>query len=138
MIQKDFDALKKEKSNSAKKTNILKIVENINAIFTGNYFHYKELPKDTEFERSTADRVKLRRQKLDIIIKNKEKIDNELFNHYFDYLNPDIMIKRLKNANDERNKDMVESINEKLNKMKKKSLKMCLMIKYLGLKRMKK
>ena len=119
MIQKDFDALKKEKSNSAKKTNILKIVENINAIFTGNYLHYKELPKETEFERSTADRVKLRRQKLDIIIKNKEKIDNELFNHYFDYLNPDITIKRLKNANDERNKDMVESINEKLNKMKK-------------------
>ena len=56
LIQKDFDALKKEKSNSAKKTNILKIVENINAILTGNYLHYKEFPKETEFERSIADR----------------------------------------------------------------------------------
>ena len=75
---------------------------------------------------------------MDIINKNKEKIDNELFNHYFDYLNSDIMIKRLKNTNDERNKDMVESVNEKLNKMKKKSVKICIMIKYLGLKGMKK
>ena len=74
--------------------------------------------KETEFERSIADRVKLRRQKFDMINKNKEEIDNELFNHYFSYLKPD-MIKRFKNASDERNKNMVESINEKLNKMKK-------------------
>ena len=92
--------------------------------------------KETEFERSIADRVKLRRQKFDIINKNKEEIDNELFNHYFSYLKPD-MIKRFKNASDERNKNMVESINEKLSKVKK-SFKMCLKIKYLGLKRMKK
>ena len=39
LIQKDFDALKREKSNSTKKNNILKIFENINAIFTGIYLH---------------------------------------------------------------------------------------------------
>ena len=38
------------------------------------------MPKETEFERSIADRVKLRKQKLNIINKNKEKINNELFN----------------------------------------------------------
>ena len=81
--------------------------------------HYGRLPKETEFERSIADRVKLRKQKLDIINKNKEKINNELFKEYFNYSNLDTMIKRLKNASDERNKDMVESINKKLNKMKK-------------------
>ena len=119
LIQKDFDALKREKSNSAKKNNILEILKNINAIFTRNCFHYRELPKETIFERSIADRVKLRKQKLDIINKNKEKINNELFKEYFNYSDSATMIKRLKNASDERNKDMEESINEKLNKMKK-------------------
>ena len=81
--------------------------------------HYGKLPKETEFERSIADRVKLRKQKLDIINKNKEKINNELFKEYFNYSNPDTMIRILKYAGDEKNKNMVESINKKLNKMKK-------------------
>ena len=63
MIQKDLDALKREKSNNIKKNNILKILEKIGAIFTGNYLHYRELSKETIFERSIADRVKLRQQK---------------------------------------------------------------------------
>ena len=63
MIQKDLDALKREKSNNIKKNNILKILVNIGAIFTGNYLHYRELSKETIFERSIADRVKLRQQK---------------------------------------------------------------------------
>ena len=71
------------------------------------------MPKETEFERTIADRVKLRQQKLDIINKN------ELFKEYFNYSNPDTMIKRLKNVNDEINKNMVGSINKNLNKMKK-------------------
>ena len=55
---------------------------------------------------------------MDIIDKKKENINNELFNHYFDYLNQDIMIERLKTASEKKNKDMVESINKKLAKMK--------------------
>ena len=55
---------------------------------------------------------------MDIIDKKKKNINNELFNHYFDYLNQDIMIERLKTASDKKNKDMVESINKKLAKMK--------------------
>ena len=76
------------------------------------------MPKKTIFERNIAEGVKLRRQRLNIVNKKKENINNELFNHYFGYLNLDIMIERLKNANDERNKDLVKSINKKLTKMK--------------------
>ena len=36
--------------------------------------------------------------------KKKENINSELFKEYFDYSNPDTMIKRLKDAGDEKNK----------------------------------
>ena len=45
---------------------------------------------------SIADRLKSRKQKLDIINKKKENINNELFKEYFNYSNVDTMIKRLK------------------------------------------
>ena len=41
-----------------------------------------------------------------------------MFNYYFDYSNPEIMFKKLRDASDEKNKNMVESINEKLTKLK--------------------
>ena len=90
-----------------------------NAIFTGVYLHYKEVPKETKFEKSIADGIKSRKERLDIITKNKENTNNELFKECFHYSNPDTMIKRLKNVNDEINKNMVNSINENLNEMKK-------------------
>ena len=52
--------------------------------------------------------MKLRRQKLDIMSKKKkkekekEKINNTLFNYYFDYSNPEIMFKKLRDASDEK------------------------------------
>ena len=42
-----------------------------------------------------------------------------MFKEYFNYSSPDTMIRILKDAGDEKNKKMVKSINEKLNKMKK-------------------
>ena len=75
----------------------------------------KSKPKPKE---SIAERVKLRRQKLDIIKKKKESINNGLFSHCFDYLNPVIMFERLRETIDEKNKDLVESVNKKLTKMK--------------------
>ena len=42
-----------------------------------------------------------------------------MFNHYFKYSNPDIMLKRLRDSSDEKNKNLVESINKKLTKLKK-------------------
>ena len=134
--KKDLGALKREK-NSTKKNNILKILENINAIFTGTCLHYGKLPKETNFERSIADRIKSRKERLDIINKNKENIKNELFKEYFDYSNPDTMIERLKDGGDEKNKNMVKSMNKNLNKMKKIIKNDKVKIKYLKLKKMK-
>ena len=51
-------------------------------------------------------------------MKKKENISNVFFNCYFYYSNPDIMLKRLSNASDEKNKNLVESINKKLTKLK--------------------
>ena len=73
LIQQDTDALKREKSNNIKKNNILKILESIGAIFTGNYLHYGELFKETKFERNIADRVKLRKKKRLLKLKKKKK-----------------------------------------------------------------
>ena len=50
--------------------------------------------------------------------KNKTKQNNTLFSHYFDYLSPENMFKKLRDATDEKNKNMVESINKKLTKIK--------------------
>ena len=57
LIQKDIDALEREKSNSIKKNNMLEILENIGAIFTGTYSHYREVPKKTIVERNIAESV---------------------------------------------------------------------------------
>ena len=78
-----------------KRLNISNIYNNIeSSIFKDVYFHYFNKPKITE--ESIAERTKLRRQRLNIIEKNKKNINNKLFKEYFNYSNPDTMIKRLK------------------------------------------
>ena len=69
-------------------------------MFKKNFSLHKKLIKKSEpkTEESIGDRIKSRRQRLDIINKKKENINNELFNNYFDYLNPDTMFKRLRDA----------------------------------------
>ena len=64
LIQKDIDALEREKSNSIKKNNNLKILKNIGAIFTGTYLHYGEVPKKAIVERNIAENVKLKRRRI--------------------------------------------------------------------------
>ena len=86
-----------------------------------NFHRASKVDKRTfklKIEESIAERTKLRRQKLNIIAKKKKNIDNDLFNKYFNYPSPDIKIKRLKDVGDEKNKNMVKSINKTLNKMK--------------------
>ena len=58
LIQKDIDTLEREKSNRAEKFNILNILNNVGSIFTGAYMHYKNVPKETMFERSIEERIK--------------------------------------------------------------------------------
>ena len=55
---------------------------------------------------------------MDVIKKKKENINNELFSYYLDYLNPVITFERLRDATDQKNKDLVKSINKKLTKLK--------------------
>ena len=122
LIQKDSDALEREKkSNSIKKHNILKILKNIGAIFTGAYLHYGEVPKKTTVERTIAEVVKLRRKRTAEIEEVEEKnINNELFKEYFiNYQNPSDMYKKLREAKGEWNEERVFLIREVLNKMKK-------------------
>ena len=72
LIQKDTDALKREKSSSINKYNISKIFDNMNAIFTGAYFLRKDVPKKTIVERTIAKRVKLWKEKIAEIKKEKK------------------------------------------------------------------
>ena len=61
LIQKDTDALTNETSNDISKYNILNVLDNADSIFTGAYLHYKNVPKETMFERSITERIKLRK-----------------------------------------------------------------------------
>ena len=51
LIQKDIDALEREKSNNIKKNNISKILENIGAMFNGAYLYYGEVPKNNRWKK---------------------------------------------------------------------------------------
>ena len=73
LIQKDIDALKREKSNSIKKNNILEILKNIGAIFTGTYLHYGEVSKKAIVERNIAENVKLKRRRIAEIEEEEKK-----------------------------------------------------------------
>ena len=129
-----------EKKNADETLEIINKILYYNKNAQKNFHLVSKIDKgksELKFKKSIAERVKSRTQRLDIVNKKKENINNEFFKEYFDYSNPDTMIKRLKDVSDEKNKNMVESIKKKRSKMKKKSLKMCLKINHLRLKRMK-
>ena len=138
MIQKDIDTLEKSKSDKSEKYNILNILENVNAIFTGAYFNYKDVPKETTFERSIAERIILRKRRLDEIKGNKQNINNELFKEYFaDYQSPSNVYKKLiETENGEIIKTKVDLIKKILSKLQK-LLIMCQNMIHLRYKRMK-
>ena len=80
MIKKDIDTLTKEKSNDIRKYNIMNILNNVGSIFTDLYWHYsKDVPKETMFERSIAERIKLRKKGLHEIKGTEQNINNELY-----------------------------------------------------------
>ena len=91
------------------------------AIFTADtYLHYKELPKETEFERSIAERAKVRRERIAEIEKEEKNINNKLLKEYFtNYQNPSDMYKKLRETESTRNENRVYLIKPVLNQMKK-------------------
>ena len=73
----------------------MNILDNVSSIFTGAYLHYKDASKETMFERSTADRIKSRKGRLDEIKRKEQNINNKLFEEYFtDYKSPSNMYKK--------------------------------------------
>ena len=100
LIKPDVDALKHAKGKGKnKRTNILNILSNTeSSLFEGVYFHYKDVPKKTWYERSIAERAKLRRQRLDEVKKREKNINSDLFCYYFNYSSPNNMRSRLGEA----------------------------------------
>ena len=78
------------------------------------------MPKETEFERSIMERIKLRKERFDEIKRKEQNINNELLKAYFiDYQSPSSMYKELSKKKDTENKVRVDLIKEVLTKMKK-------------------
>ena len=108
---------KKKYKNADEALEIIKKILDYNKDTQKNFQHASKVDKGKSKPKpgeSIAEKVKLRRQKFDIIKKKNENINNGLLSHYFDYSNPVIMFERLRDASDEKNKDLVESINKKL------------------------
>ena len=78
------------------------------------------MPKETEFERSIMERIKLRKERFDEIKRKEQNINNELFKAYFiDYQSPSSMYKESSKTKDTENEVRVDLIKEVLTKMKK-------------------
>ena len=90
------------------------------------------------FEKSIAERIKLRKERFNEIEKTEQNINNELFKAYFiDYQILSSMYKKLSQTeNTEINKTRVDLIKMVLTKLKK-SLKINLKMMQLRLRRMK-
>ena len=118
--KKGIDALEGETIDDIRKYIILNIFKNVGSIFTGAYLHYKNVPKETIFERSIADRIKLRNERSNEIERKEQNINNELFRVYFtDYQSTSIMYKKLSEAKGAVNEFQVESIKKVLSKLQR-------------------
>ena len=121
LIQKDNDALEKEKNYAEReevdgiiKYNVLNILKNVSSIFSGAYLDYKNVPKEAMFERSIEERINLRRGRLDKIERKEQNMNNELFKAYFtDYQSPSNMYKKLSETKGAVNEVRVDSVKKK-------------------------
>ena len=112
--------MQKEKKLMALENLILEYSQNGRLNIKGAYLHYKNVPKKIMFERSIAERIKLRRGRLDEIKRKEQNINHELFNAYFTgYQNPSSMYKKLSETEDEVNEARVDSIKKVFSKLKR-------------------
>ena len=86
---------------------------------------------EPKLEKSIAERVKLKNEKIGETKKEEKNIDYKLFKSYFtNYQSQSDMYKKLHDTEVKKNEDQVQAIKEVFNKMKKK-MKMCLKIIHL-------
>ena len=98
----------------------MNILKNVGSIFTGAYLHYKNVPKETVFERSIAEITKLRKGRSDEIERKEQNINNELFKAYFTgHQNPSSMYKKLSETKGALNEFWVDSIKKVLTKLQR-------------------
>ena len=120
LIQKDIDALEREKNNSTKKTifyNLSKTQVQYLLVFICTM---ERCIKKTIVERNIAENVKLRKRRIAEIKKEEKNINCKLFNEYFiNQQSPSDMYKTLCKTEGEWSEQRVFLIREVLNKMKK-------------------
>ena len=121
LVKSGIAAQEKSKSKSKdKRNNTLKVLNNLKSVFTGVYLHYKNVSKEKnwkKFERSIAERIKLRRS--DETERKEQNINNELFKaHFTDCQSPSCMYKKLSETKDAVNEVRVDSIKKVLSKLK--------------------
>ena len=115
LIKPDSDVPKNSKSKSThKRNNILSILSNLESDFPVFYFHHGNVLQP-ESEENIAERMKLRRQRSDEIVKKENMIGPKLFREYFDYLSPSDMYKNLnKTTGSKESKAQVNTIKNRL------------------------
>ena len=97
----------------------MNILKNVGSIFSVAYLQYKNVPKETMFERSIAERTKLRRRSNEIERK-EQNINNEFFKAYFtDYQSPSNMYKTLSETKSAVNEVRTDSIKKVLSELKR-------------------
>ena len=64
LIQKDIDALDREKIDDIRKYNSLNILNNVGSIFTGAYSHYENVLKETILEKKYHRENKFKKRKI--------------------------------------------------------------------------
>ena len=101
-----------------KRNNILYVLKNLEPVFAGLYFYHKVVSKETVFERSIAERKKIRIGRSDEIERKEQKINNQLFKAYLtDYQSPSNVYKKLSKVKGAVNKFQVDSIEKVLSKL---------------------
>ena len=104
-----------------KKHKILNIHENLGSVFTADtYSHNKEVHKEIIFEKSFAEQLKLKKERLNEVKRKEQSINNELFQEYFtNYQSRSDMYKRLGQTKGALNEHRVYLIKKVLTKIKK-------------------
>ena len=94
----------------------VKILFNLREKIFKKLFNRKIIRSDSnqsnieEYEETIAERTKLRKQRLDIIKRKEQNINNELFKKYFSYQSPSKMHNTLSNTKNTENYKIQENL----------------------------